>query len=551
MANYFAEKNKGSMAPAEEGENYFAQKNRGKGPSTRPLRGATPEEPMTPEAAEFKGRQQLGRSILHGAERSAAGAANFLQNAGLLGHKGPGGEIPGTKDEDLRVLDEKMKGDSLGGTLVGSGIVEAPLGALKLGAKGGSLLARGLDHVIQGGGSAAINASPDDRGTQAAQGTGLSMAMSTLGKGAGRLIKGLVEKSDDALHLEHLARDQGKDLFIPVSQSAKEGGLSGAVGNFYKHGVSNIPFVGWRIEKQGDKARDTVREIALERSKPANFVGKLDADNTGETVHGLNQAFKQAYEKTVKSYAFNLPSDFYTGLESKLKAKYPNIDDTTLEHLVRSTQENMDRFASGKGHITGDNLLSAKNKVGEDLGKPEVTGAVRDKIGDIKRYIDDHIEMELKQGSAAGNIKDLKEFQDLAEPWSNFRAVQDATEAARARKGNFNPRELAQATSDIGPQRDLGATGNAVVGDKASMPSFVGRTALSTAVGGVGAYMNPMVAAGMTAGGMLASNKSTQRALTGDTALQRKIAEILRNNPEELDMLGGVSRRAAATYGAE
>jgi hypothetical protein len=440
------------------------------------------------------------------------------------------------------------------GRFMGEMAVTPGIPGSRMASKGGGVLTRALGaragvRALEGATNAMQYADPEQAGAAATTGGVLGMALGRVGDVAGRLGRGIVKKSDAAQHLEHVAAQNGEAMHLPLSLSAdKKDPISAAVGGVYRNVAPMIPFVGGRLEGQRDKARTQIRDIALREASPTGLA--LTPDElaiTDDALGKISKEFIQQYDNTVKSYAFNVPSDLTKQLESRIRGGRPNVDKTTLGKTTKDIQDIFDRFSDKSGQITGDNLLFAKREISE-LIKGAKTHE-RDAYIAGTKWIDDHIVNEMSQGNSKTNIADLKKYLELAEPWKAKIAAEKAAKGSP--RGEFGPEKLFAASRPGTPMRELGRAGSQVLGDKATRQSLEGKILGGALLGGIGAYMSPVAAGALAGGGHVLANKSTQRLLTGDTAAQKATIEFLRKYPQTKNLPSYLRRATTAEVGDE
>lgn len=439
-------------------------------------------------------------------------------------------------DKPLEETTKGKLGQVFGGAAVASGVT-GPLGSLGGGAAGGSVLARTLGAsptraVLEGGVGGASVADPDAQGEGAAKGAVLALTLNRLLAGGGRVIRGLVNKSEAAKNLDQIAGQHGEEVFVPISQAASEGDtVSRLAKTLYSEGLSFIPGVKGQLTRQASDAAASVRELAIKEATPDGVTIPPGAGRrVGETIHTLRGEFNKAYDSTIKQYAFNVPDTFKDDVSAAVKAAIPNIDDTTLARVVALADEQMTRFSSGKPTIDGGNLLNVKNELGRLVGQaPRVE---KPAVRIAQQHIEDIIDDQLTQGGSKQNIADLAKYGNLSEPYRHFVSLNKAAKSARANGGNFTMNQLARAATDP-TQLDLAQQAGGVLNNPAAGTSFTGRGLLGGAgLIGAGATMGPAAAGGLLLAGNAMATKTVQKALMGDLAAQRSLAEMIQQNPK-------------------
>lgn len=438
------------------------------------------------------------------------------------------------------------------GRFTGEAITVPTLGrGASLAGKAGGRFARYLGErasVRAGEGAlgAAQFSNPEDMGGSATAGSVLSMTLGRGGDAGKRLINGLVKKSEDAQLLEMMLRNAGEEAHIPISLSADRTDMpSKLVGGAYKNASPFFPLAGDVLEDQRKQALDKVRLASWRDAAPNNFqITAADLDNPDLLAEKVQNEFNRLYQDTVKSYAFNVPSDFLQQMQARIRKADPKINKQSMDAVLAQADELIKKFSDGKGDIEGQNLLYYKRAIGSLLkgAKPEEKEAIKATLG----WVDEHIDTELRIGNVPQNLRDLTEYKNLTPAWRAFRAVVDSTRSARG--GVFSPEQLARRAKPLTPEKELARTADKVLGGSATRFTPAGRAvagALTMGAGiGLGTGLPGAVAA--TVGGLAAVSKPTQRALTGDTTLQQtlqKLAKELHNRGIDPNSVLGGTRR--------
>lgn len=466
-------------------------------------------------------------------------------------------------DENIQEMDKRDVHLPLSGKIIGGAAGTAPLsgatGALlstaSKAAPAASVLARTLASpwsrtAIEGATQGAIFADPDEQGQGALIGAGLGTTLSALGKGGGRLLRGLIEKSEAAKALEQLAAQHGDEIFLPISQAADEKGIISRLGKtFYKEALPIVPGVKGKLTRQGAEAADKLREIALKEALPDG--GQLPAEagkKVSQAVSAIQKQFDDAYDQTIKSYAFTVPKDLTKQVAGKVRAVTDPktvVNSQTLNKVTSEVEGLMKQFSNGKPDIDGQNLLNVKRelsdliKLAKNHEKPVYKAA--------DQWIDDHIVAEMKAGGIKTNLNDLKRYLDLTPAYRAFAPVQAAAKQAADKEGRFLFRTLARTAKNSPEQRVIGQIGAETVDKSAAAGGLTGKILAGLGMGGAGfgALMSPGATITALGVGNALATKPVQRALLGDTKLQRRIIELLRNNPNAARRVGSAARAAA------
>lgn len=466
-------------------------------------------------------------------------------------------------DENIKAMDERDEELPLLGKLTGGLAATAPLsGGLGVAlstasraAPAASVLSRTLASpwtrtALEGAMQGAIYADPDEQGKGALLGVGVGTVLRGAGKGGGRLLRGLVEKSKGAKELEQLAAQHGEDIFLPISQAADEEGIISRLGKvLYKDALPIVPGVKGKLERQGAEAAEKLREIALREASPAG--ASLPANpgsKVAESVAALQKQFDDAYDQTVKSYAFNVPKDLEKQVSATVKAMTDpktTINSTTLNQVTSEVKALMTKFSDGKTVIDGQNLLNVKREISDLLKAAKNHEKPVWKAAD--KWVDDHIVAEMKQGGSPQNLADLARYQDLTPAFRAFAPVKAAAAQASDKEGRFLFKTLARTAKNSPEQRAIGQIGAQTVDQRAAAGGLAGKILAGIGFGGTGfgAFMSPTATATALAGGNLMATKSVQKALLGDTKVQKKIVELLRKHPKATRRVGSAARAAA------
>jgi hypothetical protein len=407
---------------------------------------------------------------------------------------------------------------------------------------GNPLVRGGVEGAVHAAAVAPVDQQDDAALAGAGLGTGISALMGT----AGRFTRGLVQKSAAAQDLERMAAGSGRDMFVPVAQAADEEGdlVTRAAKTIYKDVLPIAPGVTAQVKSQSRRAADTVRELALDAADPTGTnVAAGAGRNPTATIAALKDAFDQEYAGTVKNYVFDVPKDFRAQVAARIRAEMPKVDDETLSTVSAAIDKEMQRYASGKPTIEGENLLNAKNAASglyRQMRGPERT-ALRAAVGLFDDIISDELSTSVKPNAKA----DLARYGGLAGPYSAFKQVSKAANAVRGVGGQFTPRHLAAAARPGSPMADLAQAAQGSVAQPMGSYPWTGKAAAL----GLG-WHNPAAVVGAIGGANLLAAQTVQRAMMGDTAAQRAIASMMEHHPEMSAMVQMILRNAATVASA-
>lgn len=497
-------------------------------------------------------------------ERAAIGSGMIRGVKGLTNLALPDSLTPKwASDENIQEMDKRDENLPLSGKLIGSAVSTAPLsggtGALlstaSKGAGAASMLGRTLASpwsrtAIEGATQGAIFADPDEQGKGALTGSVLGTTLRGLGKGGGRILKGVVEKSDPAKALEQLAAQHGDEIFLPISQAASDDGIfNRLMKSFYKEALPIVPGVKGKLERQGADAAEKLREVALKEAVPPG--GQLPTNSgkkVSEAVGQIQKQFDDAYDSTVKSYAFNVPKSLDTDLANKIKKMADpktTVNSQTVGKVTSELKALFDQFSNGKPAIDGQNLLNIKREISALIGAAKGHEKVAYKAAD--ELVDDIIVTELKQGGSKQNLADLKKYLELTPAFRAFTPVKSAAGKAADEEGRFLFRTLARAAKNSPEQRAIGQIGKATVDRPAASSSQTGRILSTVATLGAAPslYLAPTTTAAVIGGANALATKGVQKTLLGDTKMQKLLVDFLRKHPSATKRMGSLARGAA------
>lgn len=515
--------------------------------------------------------------------------------------KGAGNDVGLVSDKDLKDSDELDKNllSTTGGAtgdVVGQVAATLPLslaGGGAVGAAGKALpaLGRGLGGLATraavAGGEGAVGAQLG--GGDTSEGAEAGAGLSVLGSTGGKLVRGLVDKSDDYKQLQKLADDP--DLFIPISQGGK-----GVAKGIYQHMLPYALGVEQQLDSQAGKASKELEGVAAAKGMPY----QVDSTGKGEmvppkmggtmqqTAANIKDQYDQAYQNTVKSYAFNLPDEVTSKKGKPISGVIAGVRDNLsgtglpkahVDAIAGLVDQTLDEY-SQKGVITGENLLRAKQAAKQALGglrspatganiaTPDITQKALGTFDDIVQdAIDEHksvAAMPPKQAKAQGysykdqesarvTANDLENFQRLGPAQEEGSAVVRTANANKPNRGELKWAKLANEAPDGSQLQDLGQTAHSVLENES--PGSVnpaGRHALHTAEGITsgaaltGAALGHTVGIPLIAGANLAATKTAQKGLYGDLGVQRALADAMRSNPRATRLTGALMRQGVS-----
>jgi hypothetical protein len=209
-----------------------------------------------------------------------------------------------------------------------------------------------------------------------------------------------------------------------------------------------------------------------------------------------------------------------------------------LEQTADLIEKNLLKFSDNGQVIDGANLLSAKN-------------AISDMIKGLPRYekqaaakgmgVFDDIIRDTLSASKTG-MGDLANFDNVSAVYPEMNSLFRAAEKAKVKGGQFTPAQLIASSPKGSTQRVIGRTAQEVLGGpRANSWRNLAGGALSV----YGLATNPVAALGVIGAGNVAASRTFQKAAMGDLAAQKKLADMIRNNPNVTEAMGRYLRSGA------
>lgn len=540
-------------------------------------------------------KQQQVDSGLYNPSAGNTGAQNFIEGTGRgmsRVARGAGNLVhaPGApSNEDLKESDQLDKSllDTGGGALgdvagqvaataplgMGSGALTRALGAVpRLAGTAGRVLTRALAAGGENALQSAVTGNPDDPTGEAEKGAAVGAGLSALGGVAGKALRGFVKKSEPAERLVQDAAEEGKDLFVPISQ-----GGTGPMKTFYQKALPYALGAEGRLKGQATQARKVMEEVEAAHAMPdlVDESGKLKKTpppigNTMEqTAADIGKTYDKAYQDTVKGYAFKVPENYRERVLQRLE-EHPELGNAEREQIAQVMDDSINLKAGKDGTINGAQLTDLLGKtrgkleglekahgIGNETSTNSAIGSLKDIVQDA---IDEHTSMlpglkgaDAEQASSV--IRDLQNYQRLGKSWGGAKALMDTAEANVAERGAIKHGRLAANAPPESTMRGIGQDVHEVLEQESPggvnpagrhFLHTLGTPALLT-VGAATGHL-PAAVAAIGAGNVMAT-KGFQKGLYGDTAMQQNLARLMRQNPQLAYSAGMAGREAVNAPG--
>jgi hypothetical protein len=435
-----------------------------------------------------------------------------------------------------------------------------------------SLLARlatsqPVRSAASGAALGAVTSDPGQREQGAAAGTALGGSLGALQSLGGRLLSGVVKKSDplqllegDVSRTNALPGAAQRDLFVPVSQGADPNDpISATIGGLYRGGLPYIPFVAPQLNRQANQGIDTMMGTMLQASAPEGHVIPSTAVNDMQlSTSEVKKAYGEIYQNLRQVNNITIPSDFKQELTARIQAADPQIPKSDIDAHVDLVHGDLlhqaENNTNGKINAfnlknTRDNIPTLSERVGQEVPAEQKEGL----FDTTKDYIDEIFGNKLKQSFNLNNKKTqdiLTAYKTNAPNYENFQALNAAvnTPGALSNSGSFRPGQVAGKANDFTDIQGMDQSFKSVFGKSAVQPTAAARVAGYAPVAAAGAYLGhlPALAAILGIGNLMAT-KTFQKGLYGDTALQGALTELASRNPKLAASLGYAARSAATS----
>jgi hypothetical protein len=462
------------------------------------------------------------------------------------------------------------------GTAPLGGPLEAGIAKLGMGPLGRSLAARlatsqPVRTAASGAANATLNSDPGNRVSAAETGAALGGSLGMLQKLGGRLLSGVVQKSDPLQLLEgDVARTNAlpgatqRKLFVPVSQGADPNDpISSTIGGLYRGGLPYIPGVSSQLNRQSNQGIDTMMGTMLQSSAPEGHVIPSTAVNDMQlSTSEVRKAYDKIYQNLRQVNNISIPKDFKQELTDRITTADPQIPQSDVsahvDMVLGDLQHQAENSTTGKINAfnlknTRDNIPTLAQRVGQEVPAEQKAGL----FDTTKDYIDEIFSKKLQQSFNLNNQKAqdiLTAYKSNAPNYENFQALEQAVKASSAIKdsGKFRPGAAAPKANDFTDMQGMDQSYKAVFGKSAVQPTAAARVAGYSAVGALAPLGHIPAALTILGAGNALATKSAQRLLYGDNALQSSMDELVKRNPKLAASLGyGLRSAVTANSGQE
>lgn len=528
----------------------------------------TPEEAAELEQLEavegMGGAERFVRGFGQGAVRSVAGLGNMV---GLMGD-----ERLEKMDRDHAPIADTGWGQAgrVGGNIA-TFLVPGTAGARML--KGAGMLPGALRAAKvamaagEGALSSAAMAAPDEQGSAATSGAMWGGGMNAAGQLGGKLLRGAVGKSKAYKLLETetaLANQRPgtiqRELFIPISQGADDSTMTGKLAKAtYKRALPFFPGVEDRLNKQSKELAGTVGEVMMQRASPmGHTVPAWAASDVAEATDNIADAFGREYGK-LSGIPVAVPKTFETDLLNRIRTSNPQLPPVRARQFVGEVKRLVSELsdASGGKSMDASNLKRLKGEVAELVSKNDEFGKYGDFYkGVVAEHVDDMFSRKWTRALQAGDTQTLEAielYKQNEELWKNFAPMHAGAKKNKSLRDAINFKQIANRAAKGSDTEEIAQELNSVMQEKPVQISQIGRNMLN--LGGAGALLAsggglPGMAmyGGAVAGANALAGKGVQKALYGDTALQKRIAQLLLQNAGKVDVAGRAARGAVTGY---
>jgi hypothetical protein len=429
------------------------------------------------------------------------------------------------------------------------------------------------ENALQG----AAYADPTQQGQGAATGAVLGATLGKLGQVGGRALRGIVKMSPEAEAIARTVEEQtDKKPFIPISQGAAPGGISGAAKALYGKVFPYALGVESQLKGQSEeaiqdvlKAREAMRQPLLKDPETGEIIKNVPpaGETPMETAASLAKSHADAYKKNFDNLSFDVPFNFRDNVVNSLR-RNTDLGSSQIEKLADSMHGILkDAMPEGESYLTGAQLRASIERAddeaariagGKGIRRPEyaevATQPIRDIIDNarlIARETANRTE-GAQSDRAEQFVRNIDNYKLLSQHDEGVANIVKNTEGVPELAGKYRLFSAARAEGPVQtPTAQLMGQGYRVL-EKQSPGGVTpaGRHLFHTLAVGPALFGHPgalATALPFIGGANIAATRPVQRALYGQGAFgaQKAMADWIRNNPQAAYSLGMGGRMAA------
>lgn len=426
---------------------------------------------------------------------------------------------------------------------------------------GAQVLTKALGAAGEGAATAALTADPDARGSDAVMGAALGGGLSLAMQGAGRIGRGLVNKSDeykrilDDTDIVNNMRPDGVrkfEPFVPIGAGASTTDpISSMAKGAYQRAVPYALGAQSMMGRQSDTFAKDVVEMGMQNHAPSIGGQVMSVDRArplAETVRKLKSGFDSVYENLAGKGDFGIDPD---NVVANVKARL--AQDPVGRELIKTADGKQFLTELGdviraqmddKGKISLYNLKNVKDDAFNELsGKRFGVGikAARDEIDSLFGKQWNHA---FKSNTPA--LEALTDYRVNSPAYREFKAFTKGVNEM----GDIDFEKVVDAAypSGTGPLQahSVGKDAATIMREAAKIKASPEGRLAAGGLGLIGIARGvslPAIAAS-AAGGTALATKTVQRGLYGDLAKQKAISEWIRKNPVLAKQFGSIVRKS-------
>lgn len=501
--------------------------------------------------SEVERAKELAAGMPEWERQMVAGGGAALRSTGGLARLATGGTLvtPEELKEEDKVLAPFEKGR---GAAELAGQVLAPMPGKGVGTLAGRVLPAALAKIagntVAGAIQGAAQGDPDKPGMSAALGAAGSGVSQLLNRGGDAALRGVVQHVPGAQGLIDAAKDVGQKMFIPITEN------SALMRSWFPRAIASLTQGRGETTRSLNAAKDVARNVISAQSVPKNVPFPVGS-NPLEHAADVTQKYNEFLRNTIGSHALNVDA---TGserpLEDRLHGYMTNLgipEQSALNLSSNMAGEIMRNTEAGGAHILGGNYHFALQNIDKMLkGAVDSGGITSDHAANAMKAARSILQENIAEnrGIPGGEqfVRELSNYAPASARWSNEIEpwVQAAQKAGPEKGGRYNFGDLAASTPlDSQVTRDTAETAAQVLKKPEQTPGNLAEVVDRT-------ISHPIKSVfGLTLGN-IGANPGIQKALYGDTGMQKAMQSVLKQYPELGNLFSGLSQRGAVA-GAE